>query len=34
MTPTLEPLMLIERKNVPLKKAKWHLGMTYFLFAY
>jgi 5'-AMP-activated protein kinase catalytic alpha subunit len=26
-TPTLEPLVLIERKNVPLKKAKWHLGI-------
>ena len=27
-TPTLEPLMLIERKSAPLKKAKWHLGAS------
>ena len=34
-TPTLEPLMLIERKSAPLKKAKWHLGMfDYFTYFY
>ena len=27
MTPTLDPLLAEKKKNVPIKKAKWHLGI-------
>ena len=32
VSPTLDPIVLMGRKNAPLKKAKWHLGEIFSIY--